>query len=190
MLWSLFLKRACPFIGSHYANYVVLLLRSKQRAHQFRLSKVVPMQFLMKKMINCTPISYAYFVNNFHKVYFCGYRCPDHFINILNLVYFYISLSIYWEPLCQLCSTFVEEQAEGTSVQAEQSGSHAVSDEENDQFWCLDDVPVEANNSLDDSTSKDASFYRFVKPPANLVVLEGDCLDTSGDGGELESYLV
>lgn len=89
----------------------------------------------------CTPISYAYFVNNFHKVYFCGYRCPDHFINILNLVYFYISLPIYWEPLCQLCSTFVEEQAEGTSVQAEQSGSHAVSDEENDQFWCLDDVP-------------------------------------------------
>ena len=49
---------------------------------------------------------------------------------------------------------------------------------------------VEARNCLDASTSKDASFYHFVKPPANLVVLEGDCLDTSGDGGELESYLV
>ncbi|KAF2289149.1 hypothetical protein GH714_029119 [Hevea brasiliensis] len=82
-----------------------------------------------------------------------------------------------------------QEQSEGTSVQPEQSGSHAVSDEENDQFWCVD-VPVEARNSLDASTSKDASFYHFVKPPANLIVLEGDCLDTSGDGGELESYLL
>lgn len=44
---------------------------------------------------------------------------------------------------------------------------------------------MEANNSLDASTSEDASFYPFA---ANLVVLEGDCLDTSGDGGELESY--
>jgi condensin-2 complex subunit H2 len=49
---------------------------------------------------------------------------------------------------------------------------------------------VEPRNYLDASTSKDASFYHFVKPPANLIVLEGDCLDTSGDGGELESYLV
>ncbi|KAJ9154524.1 hypothetical protein P3X46_027847 [Hevea brasiliensis] len=83
-----------------------------------------------------------------------------------------------------------QEQLEGTSVQAEQSGSHSVSDEENDQFWCLDDVPVEARNSLDASTSKDDSFYHFVKPPANLIVLEGDCLDASVDGGELESYLL
>ncbi|OAY56069.1 condensin-2 complex subunit H2 [Manihot esculenta] len=83
-----------------------------------------------------------------------------------------------------------QEQSEGTSVQPDQSGSHAVSDEENDQFWCLDDIPVEARNSLDDSTSKDGPFYHFVKPPANLVVLEGDCLDTSGDAGELESYLL
>eukprot|EP00258_Populus_trichocarpa_P031925 XP_024447944.1 condensin-2 complex subunit H2 [Populus trichocarpa] len=83
-----------------------------------------------------------------------------------------------------------QDQSEGTSVQTEQSGSRAVSDEENDQFWVSDDVPVEARNCLDASTSKDASFYHFVKPPANLVVLEGDCLDTSGDGGELESYLL
>ncbi|XP_011010877.1 PREDICTED: condensin-2 complex subunit H2-like [Populus euphratica] len=83
-----------------------------------------------------------------------------------------------------------QEQSEGTSVQTKQNGSCAVSDEENDQFWVSDDVPVEARNCLDASTSKDASFYHFVKPPANLVVLEGDCLDTSGDGGELESYLL
>ncbi|KAJ6722121.1 CONDENSIN-2 COMPLEX SUBUNIT H2 [Salix viminalis] len=83
-----------------------------------------------------------------------------------------------------------QEQSEGTYFQTKQSGSCAVSDEVNDQFWVSDDVPVEARNCLDSSTRKDTSFYQFVKPPANLVVLEGDCLDTSGDGGELESYLL
>ncbi|KAF9673268.1 hypothetical protein SADUNF_Sadunf10G0006600 [Salix dunnii] len=83
-----------------------------------------------------------------------------------------------------------QEHSEGTYFQTKQSGSCAVSDEVNDQFWVSDDVPVEARNCLDSSTSKETSFYQFVKPPANLVVLEGDCLDTSGDGGELESYLL
>lgn len=49
---------------------------------------------------------------------------------------------------------------------------------------------MEAKISLDSSTNKDTLVNHFVKPPANLVVLEGDCLDTSGDGSELESYLV
>ena len=49
---------------------------------------------------------------------------------------------------------------------------------------------VDAKNSLDNSVGGDSCPSQFVKPPANLVVLEGDCLDTSGDGGELESYLV
>ncbi|CAK7333338.1 unnamed protein product [Dovyalis caffra] len=86
--------------------------------------------------------------------------------------------------------TVQQEQSEGVFVQPELSGSHAVSNEENDRFWVSDDVPVEARNCLDASTSKHASFYHYVKPPANLVVLEGDCLDNSGDGGELESYLL
>lgn len=42
---------------------------------------------------------------------------------------------------------------------------------------------------LDNTTCRD-SFTQFVKAPANLVVLEGDCLDVTGDAGELESYLV
>ncbi|KAJ4841454.1 Condensin-2 complex subunit H2, partial [Turnera subulata] len=83
-----------------------------------------------------------------------------------------------------------QDQSEGTTDQPEQSRSRAVPNEENEQFWGLDDIPVEARNFLDASTSKDASFYHFVKPPANLVVLEGDCLDTTGDEGELESYLL
>ncbi|XVF28285.1 hypothetical protein REPUB_Repub15cG0016800 [Reevesia pubescens] len=83
-----------------------------------------------------------------------------------------------------------QEQPEGTSVQAEQSASHGSSDEDNDQFWGLEDIPVEAKISLDSSANKDTLLNHFVKPPANLVVLEGDCLDTSGDGSELESYLL
>ncbi|KAK1591031.1 hypothetical protein Q3G72_001131 [Acer saccharum] len=83
-----------------------------------------------------------------------------------------------------------QDQSEGTSAQPEESGSRAVSDEENDQFWDLDDIPVELKNSLDSSSSKDTFSNHFVKPPANLVVLEGDCLDTTGDGTELETYLL
>lgn len=48
-------------------------------------------------------------------------------------------------------------------------------------------IAVEPRNCLDSTTSKDASLNQFVKAPANLVVLEGDA---TGDGGELESYLV
>ncbi|CAK9145601.1 unnamed protein product [Ilex paraguariensis] len=83
-----------------------------------------------------------------------------------------------------------DHQPESTPDQAEESGWHAVADEENDPFWGLDDIPVEAKNSLDSVTSRDDPLNHFVKPPANLVVLEGDCLDATGDGGELESYLL
>ncbi|XWS53586.1 hypothetical protein CRYUN_Cryun10bG0014100 [Craigia yunnanensis] len=83
-----------------------------------------------------------------------------------------------------------QDQPEGTSVQPEQSASHASLYEDNDQFWGLDDIPVEAKISLDSSANKDTLLNHFVKPPANLVVLEGDCLDTYGDGSELESYLL
>lgn len=83
-----------------------------------------------------------------------------------------------------------QDQIEGTPVQAEESGSHAVAGEENDFFWGFDDVPVEVKNCLDSPNGKDTSLNLFVKPPANLVVLEGDCLDTVGDGTELESYLL
>lgn len=49
---------------------------------------------------------------------------------------------------------------------------------------------VEQKNSLDDTAGKEVNLDHFIKPPANLVVLEGDCLDAGGDGGELESFLV
>ncbi|XP_044479957.1 condensin-2 complex subunit H2-like isoform X2 [Mangifera indica] len=83
-----------------------------------------------------------------------------------------------------------QDQSKETSVPIEGRESHAVSDEENDLFWCLDDIPVEAKNRLDSPNGNDNFFNHFVKPPANLIVLEGDCLDSLGDGTELESYLL
>ncbi|XP_052208571.1 condensin-2 complex subunit H2 [Diospyros lotus] len=83
-----------------------------------------------------------------------------------------------------------QDQSGGPSVQPEERVPCAVPEEENDDFWGYDNIPVEAKNSLDGALCKDAQLNHFVKPPANLVVLEGDCLDTSGDGSELESYLL
>ncbi|KAK9146974.1 hypothetical protein Sjap_006877 [Stephania japonica] len=83
-----------------------------------------------------------------------------------------------------------QNQAENASVQPDGSNSTAVPDEENEPFLDLDDVTVEAKNCLDAERSKDVNLNQFVKPPANLVVLEGDCLDTTGEVGELESYLL
>ncbi|KAJ7980298.1 Condensin-2 complex subunit H2 [Quillaja saponaria] len=82
-----------------------------------------------------------------------------------------------------------QDQLDSGSNQPKESGSCTVGDEETDLFWVSEDIPVEEKNSLD-STGKDATSSHFVKPPANLIVLEGDCLDTAGDSGELESYLL
>ncbi|KAF7824485.1 Condensin-2 complex subunit H2 [Senna tora] len=84
----------------------------------------------------------------------------------------------------------LQDHLDGESVPHEENGAPAVAEEENDQFWCLDDIPVEENISLDSTAGKEVNLNHFVKPPANLVVLEGDCLDATGDGGELESYLL
>lgn len=83
-----------------------------------------------------------------------------------------------------------QDHIDGASVEPEESGPSAVAEEENDQFWGLDDIPVEEKNSLDGTTGKEVNLDHFIKPPANLVVLEGDCLDAGGDGGELESFLL
>ncbi|KAK7392850.1 hypothetical protein VNO78_21300 [Psophocarpus tetragonolobus] len=83
-----------------------------------------------------------------------------------------------------------QEHIDGASGQREASGQGAVTNEENDEFWGLDDIPVEEKNSLDGTTGKEVNLDHFIKPPANLVVLEGDCLDAGGDGGELESFLL
>ena len=34
-----------------------------------------------------------------------------------------------------------QDHIDGASVQPDESGPSAVADEENDQFWCSDDIP-------------------------------------------------
>ncbi|XP_009791888.1 condensin-2 complex subunit H2-like [Nicotiana tabacum] len=78
-----------------------------------------------------------------------------------------------------------QDHPESASSQAEENAN----DEENDPFWVSEEIPVEAKNMLD-SAHRDSSLTQLVKAPANLVVREGDCLDSTGDSGELESYLL
>lgn len=87
-----------------------------------------------------------------------------------------------------ISQTRSQDHLESSSVQPEASSSRAVH-EEDDQFWVSDDIPVDGKNCMDNVSSRDTFLDHFVKAPANLVVLEGDCLDTD-DGGELESYLL
>lgn len=35
----------------------------------------------------------------------------------------------------------LQDNLDGASAAPEESGAPAVADEENDQFWCLDDIP-------------------------------------------------
>lgn len=81
------------------------------------------------------------------------------------------------------------DQPASGSAQADENGLPAVNHEEDDPYWASEEIPVEAKNMLDNTTCRD-SFTQFVKAPANLVVLEGDCLGVTGDAGELESYLL
>ncbi|KAI3961156.1 hypothetical protein MKX01_035742 [Papaver californicum] len=85
-----------------------------------------------------------------------------------------------------------EEQPAEASVQRSEGrcDNQADVDERNEVFLGLDGVLVEANNSLDGAPGKDDNLNQFVKPPSNLVVLEGDCFDPAGEAGELESYLL
>ncbi|XP_042474897.1 condensin-2 complex subunit H2-like [Macadamia integrifolia] len=85
-----------------------------------------------------------------------------------------------------------QDQPANNSVQPDGVDSHLFPDEENELFLGLDDVQVEAKNCLNDGPDDENidALHHFVKPPANLVVLEGDCLDATGDTGELESYLL
>lgn len=50
--------------------------------------------------------------------------------------------------------------------------------------------PVETKNCLDDEDNEDDFLNHLLKPPANLSVLEGDCLDTISESSKFESYQV
>ena len=54
----------------------------------------------------------------------------------------------------------------------------------------LSPITVEANNCLDDEDNQIDYLNHLIKPPANLVVVEGDCLENISESSKLDSYLV
>ncbi|XP_016470818.2 condensin-2 complex subunit H2-like [Nicotiana tabacum] len=101
----------------------------------------------------------------------------------------------YLYSLVLHCLEFITKKSEpdlpaSVSAQADENGLPAADNEENDPYWVSEETSVETKNMLDNSTCRDSSFTQFVKAPANLVVREADCLDVTGDAGELESYLL
>ncbi|KAG9459460.1 hypothetical protein H6P81_003968 [Aristolochia fimbriata] len=76
------------------------------------------------------------------------------------------------------------------SCQQSEREALAFGDVDNEEFLGLDEVPVEAKNCLDDGSDEENTANHFMKAPANMLVMEGDCLDSGGDAGELDSYLL
>ncbi|EEE67275.1 hypothetical protein OsJ_24458 [Oryza sativa Japonica Group] len=80
------------------------------------------------------------------------------------------------------------QDQENSSAQANESDRSTVPNEEDDVFSGLDDVPVEARTTLDNNIDRDDLLKKNVRPPANLLVFEGDCMDS--EASELELYLL
>ncbi|RLN33346.1 condensin-2 complex subunit H2 [Panicum miliaceum] len=81
-----------------------------------------------------------------------------------------------------------QDQQENGSAHGNENDPSTISNEEDDVFMGLDDVPVEARISLDDNVDRDDLQRKNVRPPANLLVFEGDCLDS--EASELDLYLL
>ncbi|KAF0908753.1 hypothetical protein E2562_028572 [Oryza meyeriana var. granulata] len=81
-----------------------------------------------------------------------------------------------------------KQDQENSSAQANENDPITVPNEEDDVFSGLDDVPVETRTTLDNNLDRDDLQRKIVRPPANLLVFEGDCLDT--EASELDSYLL
>jgi condensin-2 complex subunit H2 len=81
-----------------------------------------------------------------------------------------------------------QDQHENGSAHGNGNDASTISNEEDDVFMGLDDVPVEARISLDNNVDRDDLQRKNVRPPANLLVFEGDCLDS--EASELDSYLL
>ncbi|XP_078433553.1 condensin-2 complex subunit H2-like protein [Wolffia australiana] len=90
----------------------------------------------------------------------------------------------------EFLSSEKHDRNEKTSPQLDGGDDHRVTDEDDGTFLGLDDVPVDPKNYLDDDDSTGDCLNHVVKPPPNLVVLEGDCLDTISEASKMESYLL
>ncbi|KAJ4760748.1 Condensin-2 complex subunit H2 [Rhynchospora pubera] len=81
-----------------------------------------------------------------------------------------------------------DQPEKGGPDQSDGKRPDPVANQEEEEFLGLDDVPVDPKASLDSSHDKD-NTRKATKAPANLIVMEGDCLDTGG-ADEIESYLL
>uniref|UniRef100_N1QQL6 Condensin-2 complex subunit H2 n=1 Tax=Aegilops tauschii TaxID=37682 RepID=N1QQL6_AEGTA len=80
-----------------------------------------------------------------------------------------------------------DQQGKG-SAEANESDPSTTSDKEDDMFLGLDDVPAETRITLGNNLDRDELRRIIVRPPANLLVFEGDCVDS--EASELDSYLL
>ena len=117
--------------------------------------------------------------------------------------------------ICYISSEPNQSEDDGDSsdgsARDEGGGKRPAHDDANIDFWVPNDIPgtlikymllpksysalltiilnaVEPNITLESGAC--CILDDFVKPPADLLLLEGDCLDANGEGGELDSYLV
>lgn len=83
-----------------------------------------------------------------------------------------------------------QDQHEKARSKPDDIATSTAIQEEDDAYLGLDDVSVEAKNCRNDALEKCEISNLFAKAPTNLLVFEGDCLDSSGEANELESYLL
>ncbi|PWZ40538.1 Condensin-2 complex subunit H2 [Zea mays] len=81
-----------------------------------------------------------------------------------------------------------QDQQENVTAQSNQSDPSTIPSEEDYIFMGLDDVLMETRTSLDNNVDRDDLQRKIVRPPANLLVFEGDVLDS--EASELDSYLL
>lgn len=82
-----------------------------------------------------------------------------------------------------------QDQRENSSIQANGKDADIIEDEEED-FLNLDDVPEETNIDIVDEQKESSCITPAIRPPACLLVVEGDNVDISGDAGELALYQI
>eukprot|EP00250_Pteridium_aquilinum_P019985 c24653_g1_i1 orf=416-2566(-) len=82
-----------------------------------------------------------------------------------------------------------EAQRENSSIQANGKDADIIEDQEED-FLNLDDVPEETNIDIVDEQKESSCITPAIRPPACLLVVEGDNVDISGDAGELALYQI
>lgn len=81
-----------------------------------------------------------------------------------------------------------QDQQEKDSAEANENDPSTTANKEDDIFMGLDDVPAESRTTLDNNLDLDDLRKKIVRPPANLLVFEGDCVDS--EASELDSYLL